>query len=214
MSVITEHLPQTVEEINLITLADVIGILPETLDYPINVWVGDKLARYGQTSGNLLFLVEQDNETSEELKQYFETISKPYNATVGHEWKNEKISALRLYNEGRLIIDKETLTYKELPQPTKKPPVIVLDDVISKLPNVVNWSETIYLTGSLVRWGWSGNDVDFMVDSEDTKLYGEIRNYFHKLLGYKVDVGNADMPERAPVYKFKLYENRILQIIK
>ncbi len=212
MAIIVDTVPQNVQPISLTTFGNLISVLPEELDYPLNVWIGGKLARYGQTSDNLMFLVEQDDETSTELKLYFEKISEPYIATVSHKWKDEKISAIRLYNEGKLIIDKNTLTYKELPSPVKSPPIIHLQEVLDRLPKTVNWEHNIYLTGSLVKCGWSGKDVDFMVDSEDTKIFAEIRNYFGNLLGCRVDVGNAEMPERNPVYKFLLYTNKTLQI--
>ena len=212
MSIIVDKLPQTLEPIQIILLEDIIKVLPDTLDYPLNVWVGGKLARYGQTSENLLFLVEQDEEPHEDLRQYFEKISQPYIATVGNEWINEKLSALRLYNEGNLIIDKKTLTYSELPAPTKRPPILYLEDILKLFPKEIEWKETIYLTGGIVKSGWSGNDIDFMVDSTDKLLFSDLRKYFTSLFNCKIDVGNADMPEREPVYKFKLYEDGICQL--
>lgn len=210
MPIISKTLPQNVESIKIVTFKEVIQVLPATLDYPINVWIGGKLARYGQTSDNLIFLVEQEGETSTELKLYFEKISQPYIATVSSSWRNEKLSAVRLYNEGRLIVNKETLTYTELPVPTKLLPIIQLLDILNKLPKTIQWNETVYLTGSIVKYGWSGNDVDFMVDTNDTKVYREMRTYFADILGCKVDVGNVNMPEREPVYKYKLYENGVI----
>lgn len=207
MPIDVNTLPQDLESITITTFKDIIQVLPKNLDYPINVWIGGKIAKYGQTSENLIFLVEQEGSTSRELKQYFEKISRPFIATVSSSWRDEKISAVRLYNEGRLIIDKETLAMTELPCPTRNIPILTLENIQQRLPKIIKWKETIYLTGSLVKYGWSGNDVDFMVDSSDIMLYRELRNYFTKILECKVDVGNAPMPEREPVYKYKLYED-------
>ncbi len=204
MPKVTTTLPQTDTPITLITFRELIAELPQELKYPLNVWIGGKLARYGQTSDNLCFLVEQDDETSTELKLYFQDLT-PFIATVSHAWRNEKLSAIRLYNEGKLIIDKKTLTYTKLPSPTKKTPIITLDEIKSKMPKQIKWKQAIYIVGSTVKNGWSGNDVDFM--TEDPEIFKELRIYFTELLGYKVDVANARMPEREPVYKFKLYEN-------
>lgn len=189
------------EEITITTLADVIKGLPDTLKYPLNVWLGGELPRYGQTSKNLIFLLEGEGETSTELKLYFESISK-VPATVSYAWRNEKLIALRLYNDGKLIIDKEKLVYTELPSPTKSPPIITLEEIKTKLPKEVKWKQPIFMTGSLVKNGWSGNDVDFMTESN----HAEIRDFFTELLGVKVDVGNADMPDREPVYKYLIYD--------
>lgn len=206
MPVVTNTLPQNIDEIKFITIKDVLEMLPDELQYPLDIWIGGKLARYGQTSDALMFLTDQEDETSTELKLYFEGLCLPYPATLSEEWRNERISAVRLYNGGRLILDRDTLTYKELPSPTRKLPVITVEEVKAKLPKTIEWNETVYMTGSLVKNGWSGNDVDFMVDTEDTKIFRQMRNYFTTLLGVKVDVGNAFMPEREPVYKVKIYE--------
>src|SRR5574343_1590167 len=201
MSVITKVAPQDVEIYNLITLRDVISILPERLGLDINVWIGDKIARYGQTTGCLTFIVEQDNEPSSELRLYFESLTHPIPSTVSNEWRNERLSALRLYNKGRLIIDKNTLTYKEVPSPTTIP-ILLVEDILKQLPDEVPVMENVYLTGSLVKVGWSGNDIDFMVDSMETGKYLLLKEYFKGTFNCKVDVGNADMPDREPVYKF------------
>lgn len=212
MSIITDTLPQQLEPITITLLKDVIQILPETLDYPINVWIGGKLARYGQTSENVVFLLEGTGEASTEMKQYFNSIAKQFQATASNRLFEQGVGSIRIYNEGRLIIDKETLCFTELPSPTLTPPILKLEDVLSLLPKTIKFKHTIYLTGSLVRFGWSGNDVDFIVDSEDTEVYKELRQFFKEIIGWKVDVGNADMPERAPVYKCRIYEGGIWQL--
>lgn len=212
MPIITDTLPQNTEEIKFITFKDTLEMLPDELKYPLDIWVGGKLARYGQTSDALIFLTDQEDETSTELKLYFEGLCDPYPATISQEWRNERISAVRLYNQGHLIIDRDTLAYAELPTVTARLPIITAEEVKANLPKTIQWKETVYLTGSLVKNGWSGNDVDFMVDTEDTTIFRQMRDYFTSLLGVKVDVGNGAMPEREPIYKVKIYEKGKFQL--
>lgn len=207
MATITDKIPQEIETVKITTFRDLVSVLPDKLDYEINVWIGGKLARYGQTSDNVVFLIESEGETSTEMKQYFSKIGKGFDATASHRIFDQGIGAVRIYNEGRLIVDRETLCLTELPTPTLTPPILTLDKVLSVLPKQIERKETVYLTGSLVRFGWSGNDADFMVDSDDSAVYRELRDLFREAIGWKVDVGNADMPERSPVYKFKIYED-------
>ena len=63
-------LPQTVVPSFSITIHDLISALPETITYPINVWIDDKLAQYGRSSDNLIFITD-DNEITNEKRQYF-----------------------------------------------------------------------------------------------------------------------------------------------
>src|SRR6476661_3673536 len=155
MPIITDKLPQDIEPVKTITLKEVLEILPENLDYPIDVWIGGKLARYGQTDGNLVFFT--DEEPTVKLRLYFEKLCKAVApATIDNQWLDQRITAIRLYNQGKLILDKETCTYKELPQPTKRMPIITVKDVVAKLPKEVPWKNTTYLVGGLVKNGWSG----------------------------------------------------------
>ena len=214
MPIYTDKVPQAVTPIKTTTLKDVIRVLPETLQYPLNVWLGDKIARFGITTGNLMFLVEQDGETSSELKQYFSGLVKPLGiqATTSSAWKNNKFTALRLYNEGRLIIDKSTFSYRELPSQTHTAPVITVDDLKAKLPQTIQWQYTLYLTGGLEANGWSANDVRIIIfDAVRNKQdYADIRNYFTNLLGWKTHVVSKVVPERVRLYK--LYENGVLRL--
>lgn len=207
MSILVNTLPQKLFPIKTVTLQEIIKILPERLSFPINVWLGGEIARYGQTTKSLIFLVEQDGEVSRNLRMYFEKMLFPYKASASSSWKDEKITALRIYDLGKLIIDKKTLTYKKIPSPTVCPPIILVEEVLKFLPPEIPFKETVYLTGSLVKNGWSGNDVDFMVDTKDGIVHSEIWRFFKELLELKVDVGNSEMPNKAPVYKYKLYED-------
>ena len=214
MAIETATLPQTVEGIKVTTFADLIGILPERISYRMNVWIADKLARFGVTTDNLIFLVELDGEPSVDLRTYFDELVKPLGiaATVSESWKNSKFAAMRLYNDGRLIIDKKTSAYKELPASTRTAPIITVDTLRSKLPKTIEWKCTLWLTGGIVKNGWSANDVDIIIfePQGDVRIYARIRDFFTKMLGWKTDVGTKVMPEREPVYLFKLYENGLL----
>lgn len=203
---IVTTLPQNIQEIKVISIKDLVRVLPNKLDYKVNVWIADKLARYGLTTENLIFLAECD-EPSVEMREYFNSLVKSLgiNATVRSDWKNREWSALRLYNEGSLIINKKTMAYKELPTPVHTAPIITLDNL--KLPKEIPFKETLHLTGGLVKNGFTNNDVDFIAfDVEDKTLLCKMADYFTETLGIKTDVGNKIMPEREPVYCYKMYE--------
>lgn len=210
MPIYVNTIPQKELEIRILTITKLVNALPEQLNYDLDVWIGGKLARYGKTTENLTFLVKMDNDPSSELMQYFNSLVEPlkFQATTSSDWKDSKISVLKLYNNGRLIIDKETMTYKELPSVIEEDRYeIQYDEVLGKMPNEIEFKQTIYLTGGLVRNGFSNNDVDFIVfDSEPLERF-ELRQFFGKLLGTKVHVGPIIMKDREPVYLYKLYEN-------
>ena len=117
-----------------------------------------------------------------------------------------------LYNEGRLIIDKETMAYTEVPYPTSMAPVVAISDLQEKLPATVEWLDTIQLTGSLAWRLWSANDVDFIVpppegQEPDKEKMAAMRAFFTEILGCRVDIGHAPMPEREPIVVYNLYVN-------
>ena len=214
MPTYTDKLPQETLPIKTITIDEVVAVLPETLPFPINLWIADKLARFGKTTESLIFLVEMEEEPSVEMRMYFEKLFEPlgFPATVFEDWKSKQYQAIRLYNEGRLIIDKATMTYKELPTPVHIAPVLTVEEFNKKLPNKIQWMQTIYLTGGLLKNGWSANDVDFIVFDGENEVLAEIRDYFTKRLGWKVDVGKNVMKEREPVFLYKLYEEGWLRL--
>lgn len=216
MPIFVQELPQAVQPVNDITVTQLIAALPETLAYPLKVWVTGEIARYGRTTNNLIFLADMETEPSAEMKEYFNTLCAPLsiNATVAHDWRDKKWlgkkgGLMPLYNDGRLIINRQTMAYTEAPHPASEAPVVTLDDLRQKLPQQVEWQDTLYLTGSLAWRGWSANDVDMIVFMEepDQPKFHAMRSFFTERLGWKTDVGHAVMPEREPVYLFKLYEN-------
>lgn len=210
MAIYVNTIPQKKIEIRILTLINLIQILPETIPYDLDVWLGGKLARYGKTTENLTFLVKMEKEPSSELMQYFNSLIEPlkFEATVSENWKNSNLSVMKLYNNGRLIIDKKTMTYKELPSVLEEDrPEIKYEEVLAKMPNEIEFKQTIYLTGGIVRNGFSNNDVDFIVFDSDVTEKFEIRQFLGKLLGTKVHVGSIIMTNREPVYLYKLYEN-------
>lgn len=207
-----DSLPQHETPIVTVSLRDLLRVLPTEIPYKANVWISGKLARYGIATGNLVFFVEQHSEPDPEQKQYFDLIvqSLGVHATASHNWRDDGIAALRLYNNGRLIIDPETLSFTEAPEPIKICPVLELDDVLGRLWQEIPWGCTIWLTGGLTANGWSANDADFIVFDEEPSMLVEIRNHLRTVLGWKVHVGNRVMPEREPVYLYKLYEGGVL----
>jgi hypothetical protein len=156
------------------------------------------------------------------MKQFFSSLIAPIGlqATVSDEWQNRMMDPLRVYNEGRLIVDPVTFVYKEFPAPTIHPPVITADEVKAKLPKTIEWLFPIYLTGSLVKSGWSGNDIDFIVFDETipNKVFSAMKKYFSNVFGLKTDahlwqvdfgtkvMSERDTPQIGPVYLCKIYE--------
>ena len=214
MPTYVDTLPQKVELIRTVTLRELIGCLPSVLIFPLNVWIGDRMARYGMTTGNIVFLIENEEDATEAVRKYFSSLTAALGiqATAMCSWKNNAISALRLYNEGRLIIDKSTLAYKEIPTPTRCVPVLTIAELIAKLPRTIKWNHTLWLTGGIVKNGWSANDADLIIFEEQTdrSVFVEIARFFTVLLGWKTDVGGKVMEDREPVYLFKLYERGAL----
>lgn len=212
MPTFVNTLPQKEREISIITIKEVVDKLPEELPWKINVWIADKLAKYGITTEALIFLVEQEEEPSIDMRMFFEELFKPFPATVYEDFMNRKYSAIRLYNEGKLIINKEDMTYKELPTPIYKAPILTIDKLMIMLPNEIKYTDKIYLTGGMVKNGFSNNDIDLIIfEEEDKGRLLEIALYFEKLTGWKVHCGNSVMKEREPVYCFLLYDGGIWQ---
>jgi len=210
MPIYVDTLPQVQEQIKVTTLKQLVEVLPETINYQIDIWIAGKIARFGKTTENVIFLTDSLEEPSSELMCYFCDLVKSLGivATLTNEYKNSRYLAFRLYDKGSLLIDKTTLTYKRLPEPITEAPVLTIDEVKQKLPQTIQWSYTIYLTGGLVKNGWSVNDADLITfDEEARPQLAEIRNYFTNLLGWKTDIGQTIMVNREPVYLYKLYEN-------
>ena len=209
MPIYVDTLPQNIEPSTAVSIYDVLRALPDKIDYDLNVWVAGKLARYGWTSETIIFLVEMVGDPPSEVMQYFSSLMKPLGlaATASSAWRNEQWQALRLYNGGRLIVDRSTMSYTELPMPVAQAPRLTVEEVVAKLPPTVPWQFPIWLTGGLVKNGWSANDADVMVDSKvDRAVYLELRQFFTKLFGWKTDVGSIFMPEREPIYLYKIYD--------
>jgi hypothetical protein len=213
MAITVDTLPQNRQPIRTITIVDLVSVLPETIPFRLNIWIAGKIARFGKTTENLLFLGELKEFPSVEMRQFFGQIGEALGvqATISGEWRNEAYQAIRLYNGGRLIVDKTTMTYRELPTEVTVAPVITVDELLAKLPNTVEWKQTLYLTGGLTRNGWSGHDVDFITfDVLDNKsVLGTMSKFFTKTLGWRTDVGSAVMTDREPVYLFKMYEGGV-----
>lgn len=210
---LVDKLPQNIKEIKVTSIKDLIRVLPDNLDYKINVWLGDKIAKYGLDTGNVIFLAEIDEEPSVGMREYFNNLVLPLeiNATIRGDWKNRRYSAMRIYNEGRLIIDKKTLCYTELSSPVYEAPILTIEQLLKKLPKEIPFKYTLHLTGGLVKNGFTCNDVDFLAfDIEDKEELSKISQYFTEVLGIKTDVGNKVMKERDPDW-YEIYKQGICQ---
>lgn len=217
MPIESPTLPQATEPIFTVSLTELVAALPISIPFPIKIWIGADMGRYGRTANNLIFITDDQREPSVELREFFNNICVPLRcqAVVMTNWKDRvwterKAGLIPLYNNGRLVINKDTMAYTEIPMPTVEAPVITVEEVKLKLPRTIQWIDTIWLTGSLVRKGWSSNDVDmiiFMDPPVDKVKLREVRNFFTDLLGWRTDVGYKVMVEREPVYLYKIYSN-------
>jgi hypothetical protein len=225
MARILDTIPAAAELPPKITFADLVPLLPDSIPYEYNVYVGGDLAKYGATSRTIIFLMENRIEPIAEVMGYFNDLVSPTGlaGTVTNNLYNPESPAIRLYSNGRLIIDRQTLAFTELPTPIQQRPEVTIEDVISKLPAEIPFAETIYLTGSVALNGWSANDVDFLVGDanvskgavqfngmQDRERLDEVRQYFSQSIGWKVHAGRKIMHEREPVVLLKVYENGLL----
>lgn len=208
MPIYTDTLPQSTAVIKTMTFKDLLSVLPDELPFNYNFWISGRLAKFGITNENLVFLIDVDEEPSIEMRNLFMpyTTKLGFDSTVSNAWKNSRLNSVRLYSEGKLIIDRDTLACKQLPAPTKIPQ-ITSSDVIAKLPETIPWTETLYLTGGIVKNGFSCNDADIICfELADPTHLGKMRDFFTNLFGWRTDVGLRVMENREPVYLYKIYE--------
>lgn len=217
MAEIVTALP-VAESVVSLTFLDLVASLPEEITFPLNVWIGGKLARYGKTSETVVFLLEIDREPTSEEMQFFDSLVQPFglSGTASEQWRNEFIPAVRIYNEGRLVIDKITGRINELPAPVQLKDEITPELIFPKFPAEIPYKETIWLTGGIAKNGYSMKDVDFLVGEMPFNVVvpaeriSEIRKFFYSLLNIRVDVGCKLMTDREPISLLKLYEGGIL----
>ena len=208
MPIYTDTLPQSTAVIKTMTFKDLLSVLPEKLPLKKNFWISGRLAKFGITPDNLIFLTDSNDEPDIETRSLFQPyINKlGFDSTVSNHWRNSRLDSVRLYSEGELIFDKETLACKKLPLPTDIPK-ITAKEILEKLPETIPWNETLYLTGGIVKNGFSCNDADIICfELTDATLLGKMRDFFTKTFGWRTDVGIRVMTEREPVYLYKIYE--------
>lgn len=207
MATIVTTLPQTIEPIHSVTIREVVAVLPDTIPWKLNVLLGGRLAVFGRTTESITFLGEMDSEPTVEQRTFFEAIVAPLGlpATIINDWKNQRYNAARLYNEGKLNVDKKTFCYKGLPAPVSEPPVLMIEEAKKMLPRVIPFLATIYLTGGLVKNGWTANDFDFISQGPREEL-SRMAGWFTKTIGWKTHVGPEPMTDRGEIYLWKAYE--------
>lgn len=206
MPILCENLPQTETNFPVYTLKELISILPDKIPFQDRIWVTGKVVRFGISGDNILFVT--DGPVSQELNTFFLEVVNPLNvySVVKNEWRSHKFIALRLYQDGELIIDKATLEYKKIPNSTKDIILATTDDIRAKLPPTIPWNYEIYLTGGLVKYGWSAKDVDIIIlEPIEAQELLKIKNYFAGILGWPVDAFDRPAPDREPIYLFKIY---------
>jgi hypothetical protein len=208
MPIFSEHLPQQEKQFPVYTLKELVGVLPESIPFQDKIWVTGKLVRFGISGENILFVT--DAPVTQELNMFFCNLVGQLGvfATVKDDWRSHKFQALRLYQDGELIIDKATLEYKKIPTHTKDIVLVTTDEIRKKLPPTIPWNYEIYLTGGVVKHGWSANDIDIMVlEPIETRELFKIKSFFAEILGWPTDVGRDFIPNKEPIYLFKIYRN-------
>jgi hypothetical protein len=195
-----------------VTFQEVLNILPDTLPFLRNVWIGGRLLKYGKEFKDvpIVFYIETEFEVPAEYKQYFSNLFAPsvITATASNQWKTQR-PQIRLFNDGKLIVDRATGVFVEPPSPTKLSPTLTVEELKLRLPPSIPFTGTVWLTGSLARYGQTWNDADFIIFEKEDWIaqHGILKRMFEEALnGWKCDVGKAIMPEREPVFLFKLYE--------
>lgn len=210
MPIYTNKLPQDIAPIIEVTFKELVSNLPDVIPYEINVWASGAITRFGKTAYPIVFIGELETDPDSEMMNYFSSlVPKELGGTISKEYKRQDtVSPVRIYNKGKLIIDRETLQYTEMPTPIEPPTILVLNDLLKVLEPEIKWTCTMHLTGSLVKQGWSYKDTDIIIfDTQPKEVIDEMKKYFKKLTGWRVDIGNSVMVEREPVYLYKLYEN-------
>jgi hypothetical protein len=209
MPIYSEHFPQKDVVFQTITLKDLIMSLPEQISYFGNIWLTGKVVYFGIVSQDLTILTDSEI-ANPKIETYFREILASFGLTVkvSSRWNKDTYTALKIYQDGKLMVDKETLTYNIVPNPAMGVNIITASQVKNRLPKTIPYYQTIYLTGGVVKNGWSANDVDFIVfDLLDPIEMGKLRHYFTNLLDWKVDIGPKVMTQKEPVYLYKVYEN-------
>lgn len=201
--------PQNVEPVVATKLIDIVRVLPWKLPWDINVVIIGKYASFGIGIGNLQFAKDGWDEPTVEMREYFNDIAKKVGleGTLLRNFKSNAYKKLRLYNEGRRILD-DNLRYIEAPTASLEAPILTAEEVRALLPQEVPFDFDIYITGGVQKNGWSANDLDLIVDNvENCK---EVKKFFEKVIGWKVDVGTKVMEERGKVYRCLIYRNKKL----
>lgn len=206
------------ESVSSVTFLDLVAALPNEIKFPFNVWIGGKLARYGKTSETVVFLLEVDREPTSEEMNFFDSLIQPFglSGTASEQWRNEFIPAVRIYNEGRLIVDKVTGRINELPAAVRLKDEITPEIFFPKLPAEIPFKETIWLTGGIAKNGYSMKDIDLIIGEPPfsvvvpSERISEIRKFFYSIVGVRVDVGYKLMTDREPISLLKLYEGGLL----
>jgi hypothetical protein len=231
MAQVVTTIPQTVLPTAGITLAEVMAFLPQTIPFSGIIGLSGKIVK-GKQVGRLVFQLRDDVEPSAELRQYFAALVEGatngvHTATVNNAWRDLGLDIMWLYVDGQRIITND-LVYTQAVPPVPLPLELTSELVMARLPSAVPFAQTIWMTGGLVKNGFSINDLDFVVgepafDGEEVTGFSNvekpqlmlIKRHFEEVMNIgvtvfdriRVDIGNRIMSEREPVYLCKMYEN-------
>lgn len=232
MAQITTTIPQAIDPFNFITLGQVMAVLPETIPFTEVIGIGGKICQ-GKQITNLIFQVRQDDQPSQEMKMWANSIAQQasggvFSGTMANDWRNRLCNVIWIYADGEKILGND-LVYTKAPPAIDLPLEITWQMVLSRLPQTIPYNTTLWATGGIVREGRSFNDFDIIAGNIELDANGaptitekievvdllNMRNFFNKQINLgvtvfdsmSIDIGNRIMTEREPVYLCKLYEN-------
>lgn len=183
MPQIITTLPNNATPVKSTTLLQILAVLPDTAPFAYNFALGDRLLRDGQTAAtNIFFYTDIGRDPTSDERQAFSSYLKPLGltCTVLPNW-GTNLKLARIYNSGKLCVDRTTGQYTQLPEPSAFSTQFTIDQFKALLPATLPspsakyfppntqappatdpLQQDIYLTGSLALNLWTCNDVDLM----------------------------------------------------
>lgn len=231
MAQIVTTIPQAILPTTGITLAEVMAFLPQTVPFGGVIGLSGNIAK-GKQAGNLVFQLRDDVEPTAAMRLYFNDLvytatGGVFAATVNNAWRDLGLDIIWIYVDGEKVLTNDLVYTRAIP-PAHLPLELTKDLVLSRLPQTIPFTQTMWATGSIVKNGFSVNDFDIIVgnvevvDGEATIIEAIekpqlmlIKRHLEGTMNIgvtvfdriRIDIGNRIMTEREPVYLLKLYEN-------
>jgi hypothetical protein len=213
MGIIVDKLPKEYDISRVITIGEIVDLLPETIPFREDIWFKGNLVKSGVILSREVWFYTKD-KLNLELIGFMNSITKPEDIHFRFTCRLvEPISKLLVYRDGKLVIDKKLLNRDKSSNYINKK-ALTINGFISKLPKNIPIPCTIWVTGGLVKWGITFHDLDFIIyEIKDyNQYYKDIKKLFSDIYNIKVEVGYYLFINREPIYLFKLYDKGNLLI--